>query len=45
MLASLAKKKWVVLSLDLQKKRRENMRKVKTRGFEILLNNNFLVDI
>lgn len=45
MLASLAKKKWVVLSLDLQKKRRENMRKVKRRGFEVLLNNNFLVDI
>ena len=45
MLASLAEKKLVVLSLDLQKKRRENVRKVKTRGFEVLLNNNFLVDI
>lgn len=45
MLASLAEKKFVVYSLDLQKKRREKVRKVKTRGFEVLLNNNFLVDI
>lgn len=45
MLASLAEKKLVVLSLELQKKRRENVRKVKRRDFEVLLNNNFLVDI
>lgn len=45
MLASLAEKKFVVYSLDLQKKRRENVRKVNKRGFEVLLNNNFLVDI
>ena len=45
MLASLAEKKFVVLSLDVPKKRRENVRKVKKRGFEVLLNNNFLVDI
>ena len=45
MLASLAEKKLVVLSLDLQKNRRENVRKMKIRGFEVLLNNNFLVDI
>lgn len=45
MLASLAEKKFVVYSLDLQKKRREKVRKVKRRGFEVLLNNNFLVDI